>query len=197
MGTCVSKRQISAVITGKFCVFVAMVRPLITRFELALMHNRKSTLWPPKYSGHGRTLIRALWVTEHGHAVVTSKPHYPGETAVGHAYLRSGVPRRRDWRGMIHARALSSAHSGVDVDRHIRTRLVHRGCNPRWQGDLFAGSWRCQVRRLRVENNRVTLHETLHFDARIRDIINGPDGHLYVATDEVNGRILKIVPAGP
>ena len=65
---------------------------------------------------------------------------------------------------------------------------------PEWQGNLFAGGLiKRQIRRLVIENNHVVHQETLQFNARIRDIANGPDGHLYVATDEVNGRILRIV----
>ena len=33
----------------------------------------------------------------------------------------------------------------------------------------------------------------LAFDARIRDVRQGPDGNLYVLTDERNGKLIRIV----
>jgi len=37
-------------------------------------------------------------------------------------------------------------------------------------------------------------NETLPFDARIRDVRQGPDGFLYVLTDQRNGKLIRIVP---
>lgn len=66
---------------------------------------------------------------------------------------------------------------------------------PQWTGSLFAGGLVLrQIRRLELTDGAVTHQETLHFDERIRDVRDGPDGHLYVATDAVRGRILRIVP---
>jgi glucose/arabinose dehydrogenase len=42
---------------------------------------------------------------------------------------------------------------------------------------------------LRRESLLVDLHQ------RIRDVKQGPDGFLYIATDEVQGAILRIEPA--
>jgi glucose/arabinose dehydrogenase len=38
------------------------------------------------------------------------------------------------------------------------------------------------------------MFENLHW--RIRDVRQGPDGALYLLTDEDNGRILRVAPAG-
>ena len=50
--------------------------------------------------------------------------------------------------------------------------------------------------RLVLENDRVTGEEHLLADRgqRIRDVRQGPDGALYVVTDEANGELWKIVP---
>lgn len=64
---------------------------------------------------------------------------------------------------------------------------------PEWTGDLFAGGLALQqIRRIKFEDGQPGEQETLHFDARIRDVRNGPDGHLYVLTDENNGKLLRI-----
>lgn len=69
---------------------------------------------------------------------------------------------------------------------------------PEWQGDLFAGGLILkQVRRVRFGDDHETIigEETLQFDERIREVRQGPDGFLYVLTDERNGKLIRIVPA--
>ncbi|MDZ7773899.1 MAG: PQQ-dependent sugar dehydrogenase [Balneolaceae bacterium] len=66
---------------------------------------------------------------------------------------------------------------------------------PDWQGDLLAGSLKFgYLVRVEVENNEVT-GEQIAFDGigRVRNIEQGPDGYLYVATESDNG-IVRIVP---
>ncbi|WP_299986684.1 PQQ-dependent sugar dehydrogenase [uncultured Pontibacter sp.] len=68
---------------------------------------------------------------------------------------------------------------------------------PEWKGNLFVGGLRSQVLvRLRIENNRVTGEEHLLGDRsqRIRDVRQGPDGALYLVTDQENGELWKITP---
>jgi glucose/arabinose dehydrogenase len=69
---------------------------------------------------------------------------------------------------------------------------------PAWQGDLFAGGLvgKVIVRLDLDDQGRVTAQQRLPMDWRIRDVRQGPDGFLYALTDEENGRILRIVPAG-
>jgi glucose/arabinose dehydrogenase len=44
------------------------------------------------------------------------------------------------------------------------------------------------------DNGRVQGQERLAIDARVRDVRTGPDGALYVLTDEVKGRLIRITP---
>jgi glucose/arabinose dehydrogenase len=53
--------------------------------------------------------------------------------------------------------------------------------------------------RLTIQGNRVVDEERLLTDLtprreRIRDVVQGPDGALYLLTDEDRGRLLKLVP---
>ena len=50
--------------------------------------------------------------------------------------------------------------------------------------------------RLRIENDKVTGEEHLLRDRgeRIRDVREGPDGALYVVTDNSNGELWRIAP---
>ena len=76
---------------------------------------------------------------------------------------------------------------------------------PKWQGDLFVGGLRMgevpgtghlerilfneNYEELRRESLLVDLHQ------RIRDVRQGPDGYLYVATEERDGAVMRIMPA--
>lgn len=67
-----------------------------------------------------------------------------------------------------------------------------------WQGDLFvsalAGS---KVERLELDGDRVISVEPLLEDMgqRFRDVRTGPDGALYLLTDDFEGSVLRLVPA--
>jgi len=69
---------------------------------------------------------------------------------------------------------------------------------PEWKGNLFIGSLTPgALVRLEMANDSVT-RETRYLgelNERIRDVVQGPDGYLYLLTDNAMGRILKVVPA--
>jgi len=70
---------------------------------------------------------------------------------------------------------------------------------PAWRNNLFIGGLASQhLVRLVLDGNKVVGEERLLTDLkeRIRDVRQGPDGALYVVTDNAKGRVLKIVPAG-
>ena len=69
---------------------------------------------------------------------------------------------------------------------------------PEWQGDLFIGALRDQLLvRLELDGERVVAEERLLEDAigRIRDVETGPDGFLYLLTDERDGALYRLEPA--
>jgi glucose/arabinose dehydrogenase len=67
---------------------------------------------------------------------------------------------------------------------------------PQWRGSLFSGSLAGQdIRRVELDRQgKVVRQERLDIGSRVRDVRQGPDGYLYVLTDEANGRLLRIVP---
>jgi aldose sugar dehydrogenase len=70
---------------------------------------------------------------------------------------------------------------------------------PNWKGDLFVGALKLtHLRRLKLDGQKVTEQEILleGMRERIRDVRSGPDGFLYLLTDESNGRLLRLEPAG-
>jgi len=72
------------------------------------------------------------------------------------------------------------------------------GLFPGWRGNLFVGALSGQMLvRLTLDGEKVTGEERLlqELRERIRDVRNGPDGALYLVTDNSAGRILRVAPA--
>ena len=69
---------------------------------------------------------------------------------------------------------------------------------PQWRGDAFVGGLRSQqLVRLELDGNRVVHEERLlrgDLRERVRDVEQGPDGYIYLLTDEDDGRLLRIEP---
>lgn len=66
---------------------------------------------------------------------------------------------------------------------------------PAWQHSLFIGALvdRCVI-RLELNGDRIVHEERLleELDTRIRDVRLGPDGYLYILTDETDGKLLRL-----
>src|SRR5262249_16280134 len=68
---------------------------------------------------------------------------------------------------------------------------------PEWKNNVFIGGLASNALvRLVLENGRVTKEERYLHDLRerIRDVQQGPDGYIYVITDNSDGRILRLLP---
>lgn len=64
-----------------------------------------------------------------------------------------------------------------------------------WQGDLLVAALvERSVRRIDLQDGQVAGQERLFdgLDARIRDVVVGPDGALYLLTDSPSGRVLRV-----
>jgi glucose/arabinose dehydrogenase len=68
---------------------------------------------------------------------------------------------------------------------------------PAWKGSLFIGGLQStNLVRLDLSGEKVTGEERLlgQVNERMRDVTQGPDGALYLLTDNPKGRVLKVVP---
>ena len=69
---------------------------------------------------------------------------------------------------------------------------------PKWNGSLFSGALAGRMLvRLTINGHAVTAEERLlqNLHERIRDVRQGPDGALWLLTDNSAGRILRVTPA--
>jgi glucose/arabinose dehydrogenase len=69
---------------------------------------------------------------------------------------------------------------------------------PKWSGNAFVGGLASQqLSRLEIDGNRVVREEVLLkgvLNQRVRDVEQGPDGYIYLLTDEDNGKLLRLEP---
>jgi glucose/arabinose dehydrogenase len=73
------------------------------------------------------------------------------------------------------------------------------GLFPKWTGSLFTGALAGRMLvRLSLDGDTITGEERLlqNLNERIRDVRQGPDGALWLLTDNSAGRILRVSPAG-
>jgi glucose/arabinose dehydrogenase len=143
-----------------------------------------------------------LWLTEHGpqggDEVNLVKPglDYGWPLATyGVAYSGARIAETPTAPGIeppLHYWTPSIAPSGLD--------FYHGDAFPAWRGRLLAGSLAGQkLVLLGLEGDRVAGEDTLidGMVGRIRDVRVGPDGLVYILSDDKNGGLYRLEPAGP
>jgi glucose/arabinose dehydrogenase len=70
---------------------------------------------------------------------------------------------------------------------------------PQWQGNLLVGALRGQMLiRLTLDGEKVLGEERLlQGRSRLRDVRMGPDGLVYLLTDEAQGSLQRLEPVKP
>jgi glucose/arabinose dehydrogenase len=141
-----------------------------------------------------------IWASEHGSRggdevnLVQGGENY-GWPVATHSREYSGglISPEKSLPGMIDPKVIwtpSIAPSGLTVYNGDRF--------PQWQGQLFAGGLVSQdIRRIEVDNSgNVVNEESISIGQRVRDVRQGPDGLLYILTDQDNGQLIRLEPAG-
>ncbi len=68
---------------------------------------------------------------------------------------------------------------------------------PDWKGDALIANLKEQnIVRVKMDGTKATEAARYDFGERLREIVQGPDGALYVLEDGENGRLRKLTPAG-
>jgi glucose/arabinose dehydrogenase len=142
-----------------------------------------------------------LWVHEHGPQggdevnrpepgrnygwpVITHGENYGG------GKIGDGITEKAGMEQPLHYWVPSIAPSGMAF-------VTSERYGPQWKGSLVVGALKARrLERLVMANGRITAIEPLlpGLGQRVRDVRQGPDGWLYVLTDEANGQLLRIVP---
>ncbi|NRA59032.1 MAG: PQQ-dependent sugar dehydrogenase, partial [Phycisphaerales bacterium] len=142
-----------------------------------------------------------VWATEHGALggdelnliepgnnygwpKATYSIHYNRQTISEHVSLEGMVDPVCVWTPVLAASGLAF-YSGDKFED--------------WNGDLFAGGLIArQVRRVMLsdegDGTTAASNETISLPQRVRDVRQGPDGFLYVLTDQRAGELVRIVP---
>lgn len=142
-------------------------------------------LWLVEHGPQGGDEVnRVLPGRNYGWPVITYGENYGGGPVGEGITARAGMEQPlKHWTPSI-------APSGM---AWLRSDRYGRG----WQNSLFVGSLKFRyLSRLVVADGRVIREERLLPDvgARIRDVREGPDGLLYLLTDDRNGRLIRVVP---
>jgi len=68
---------------------------------------------------------------------------------------------------------------------------------PKWRASMMIGGLTAGgIVRLSLDGSKVTGEERIELGARIRDVEQAADGSIYVLTDEADGDVLRLKPAG-
>lgn len=73
--------------------------------------------------------------------------------------------------------------------------MVYQGDRiPQWKGDLFAGGLVSNtIQHIKLDDTGEVLSQTpIEIGQRVRDIAQGPDGRIYILTDESNGHLMQL-----
>jgi glucose/arabinose dehydrogenase len=152
----------------------------------AALHPRTGQLWTHEHGPQGGDEVNVIRAgVNYGWPVITYGVNYGIGTKIGEGTHKPGMAQP------LHYWVPSIAPSGMAFYTGDRF--------PAWRGDLFVGALRDQVLvRLKLDGDKIVNEERMlkNVLGRIRDVRSGPDGYLYLLTDESNGVLTRIEPAG-
>ncbi len=171
----------------------AGVRPEIwsighRNIQSAALHPATGELWEVEHGARGGDELNVVRKgRDYGWPTITYGIEYRGTPVTGDITAKEGMEQPvYYWDPVI-------APSGM---------VFYTGdLFPAWKGSVFIGGLAStNLVRLAMDGDKVTGEERLLTDLqpkreRIRDVRQGPEGALYVLTDDPQGRVLKIVPA--
>jgi len=153
--------------------------------QAAALNPDTGILWEIEHGPRGGDELNIVERgANYGWPVVTLGINYDGTTiGEGVEHQEGMVDAIRTWTPVI-------APSGM---------IFYQGeAFPDWQGNVFVGGLASTALvRLTVDGDSISGEERLleSLGLRIRDVAEGPDGAIYVATDESDGEILRLSPA--
>jgi glucose/arabinose dehydrogenase len=150
----------------------------------AALHPETGEVWTTEHGPQGGDEVNVVEAgRNYGWPLVTYGRNYGTGTRIGEEGPKPGYEQPLKWW------VPSIAPSGLAFltsDRY-----------PGWKGSLFVGALRNETLvRLTLRGRKVVAEERLlgNLRERIRDVRQGPDGYLYIVTDNADGRVMRIVP---
>ncbi|MCZ7560265.1 MAG: PQQ-dependent sugar dehydrogenase [Burkholderiaceae bacterium] len=152
----------------------------------AALHPVTGQLWTHEHGPQGGDEVNIESAgANYGWPVITFGREYVTGLRIGEGTERADVtPPLWQWTPSIAPSGMAFCTS----DRY-----------PGWRGSLFVGSLKFRLlSRLELDGDRIVREERLLGDLgeRVRDVRQGPDGLLYLLTDEADGRLLRLAPTG-
>jgi glucose/arabinose dehydrogenase len=153
----------------------------------AALHPKTGELWTHEHGPQGGDEVNVMrFGLNYGWPIITYGVNYGLGTKIGEGQTKPGMTQP------LHVWVPSIAPSGM--------AFVSGSQFPQWQGDLLVGALRGQMLlRLTLDGEKVIREERLlqGRSGRIRDVRIGPDGLVYLLTDEAQGALLRLEPAKP
>jgi len=151
----------------------------------AALHPQSGMLWTHEHGPQGGDEINVMRAgVNYGWPVITYGVNYGIGTKIGEGTQKAGMQQP------LYYWVPSIAPSGM---------AFYTGDKfPRWKGDLFVGALRDQMLvRLKLDGEQVVREERLLKGVlgRIRDVRAGPDGLIYLLTDESHAVLARLEPA--
>ena len=151
----------------------------------AALHPQTGVLWTHEHGPQGGDEVNIIRAgANYGWPVITYGANYGTGTKIGEGTAKPGMEQP------IHYWVPSIAPSGMAF--YTGERFA------RWKGNLFVGALRDQMLvRLELDGAKVVKEERLlkNVLGRIRDVRVGPDGLIYVLTDETDGVLARLEPS--
>jgi glucose/arabinose dehydrogenase len=152
--------------------------------QAATLHPTTGELWEVEHGTRGGDELNiARKGRDYGWPTIAYGIEYRGAPITGGITQKAGMEQPRYyWDPVI-------APSGMT--------FYTANLFPAWKGSLFIGGLQStNLVRLEISGEKVTGEERLlgNVNERIRDVRQGPDGALYLLTDNAKGRVLKVVP---
>jgi glucose/arabinose dehydrogenase len=146
--------------------------------------DERGRLWTVEHGAKGGDELNLIEKGKnYGWPVISYGEEYSGEPIPGDITARAGYEQPvYYWDPVI-------APSGM--------QFYTGDAFPAWRGSLFVGALvEKRLVRLVIKGDRVVGEEHLLTDRgqRVRDVRQGPDGALYVVTDERDGELWKVTP---
>ncbi len=150
----------------------------------AALHPQTGELWTHEHGPQGGDEINVIRAgRNYGWPVITYGVNYGIGTRIGEGTHKPGMEQP------LHKWVPSIAPSGM---------AFYAGDKfPHWRGNLLIGALRDQMLvRLELDGEKVLKEERLirNTIGRIRDVRVGPDGYIYLLTDEANGVLARLEP---